>query len=194
MVAGWYSSPSAGNLVAGDTNGNAGRLRARPTDGDDDAGQRGTRGHTGEWGSWGPTISANGRWIAFQSGANNLVPGDTNIGTDLFVHDQLTGTTTLVNVGPGGAQPNRDIDSPRISADGRWVVFHSAASNLVAGDTNNQSDVFVHDLQTGATTRASVGPGGVQGDGDSRFPVISGDGRWVAFFSSSSNLVPNDVG
>ncbi|MGE0360320.1 MAG: BACON domain-containing carbohydrate-binding protein [Vicinamibacterales bacterium] len=140
----------------------------------------------------GPTISADGRWVAFVSGAANLVAGDTNGWPDVFVHDRQTGTTTRASVGPGGAQADRGGSLATISADGRWVVFESSATNLVAGDTNGQGDVFVHDRQTGTTTRASVGVGGEQSNGDSRFSVISGDGRWVAFFSNSSNLVPND--
>ena len=91
--------------------------------------------------------------------ASNLVAGDTNGLLDVFVHDQQTKTTARVSVGPGGVQGNGSSGNPTISADGRWVAFGSFAGNLVAGDTNGLQDVFVHDRQTGTTTRVSVGPG-----------------------------------
>jgi hypothetical protein len=101
--------------------------------------------------------------------------------------------TTRVDVSTGGTLANAATDSSgiAISDGGRFVVFASAATNLVAGDTNGMRDVFVRDTRTGATTRADLGPGGVQANGDSFGPVaISGDGRFVAFESDSSNLVP----
>lgn len=187
----WVAFESlAGDLVAGDTNGSSDvfvRDLQTATTTRVSVGPGGVQASGG-----GPTISAEGRWVAFVSGAGNLVAGDTNDRADVFVYDRQTATTTRVSVGPGGAQGDSDSSLATISADGRWVVFESSATTLVAGDTNGHSDVFVHDRQTGTTTRASVGPGGVQGNGDSRFSVISGDGRWVAFFSNSSNLVPND--
>ncbi|HUE85229.1 MAG TPA: hypothetical protein VMO26_04055, partial [Vicinamibacterales bacterium] len=108
-----------------------------------------------------------------------------------LVEAQLT--TTRVSVGSDGTPGNGNSSVPAISADGRWVAFESWASNLVAGDTNGFSDIFAHDRQTGTTTRVSVGPGGVQGDGLSYRSAISADGRWVAFDSGSSNLVPDDT-
>lgn len=130
-----------------------------------------------------PSISEDGNYVAFLSGANNLVPNDTNGFTDVFVRDRLTGTTSRVNVGAGGVQANSTSTFPVISADGRWVAFNSFASNLVANDTNSSSDVFVHDRQTGVTSRASVGTGGVQlSNAFARDrPGLSADGRWVAF-------------
>ena len=112
-----------------------------------------------------PAISADGRFVAFRSDATNLVPGDTNGATDVFVRDRQTGTTRRVSVGPGGAQGNGGSFMPAISADGRFVAFESSATNLVPGDTNDMEDMFVHDRQTGTTRRVSVGPGGVQGNG-----------------------------
>jgi hypothetical protein len=91
-----------------------------------------------------PAISADGRFVAFKSDATNLVPGDTNNASDIFVRDRQTGTTERVSVGSGGAQGNNISFSPAISADGRVVAFESAAANLVPGDTNGSIDVFVH--------------------------------------------------
>jgi hypothetical protein len=98
-------------------------------------------------------------------------------------------TTTRVNLGPGGTQANAWSSSPSISADGRFVAFSSSAWNLVPGDTNNYEDVFVHDRQTGVTSRVSVATGGVQANGRSSGPALSGDGRYVAFGSEATNLV-----
>jgi|GEM_PF-1585857 len=140
-----------------------------------------------------PSISADGRYVAFQSYASNLVPGDTNGTWDVFVHDRLTGQTTRVSVASDGTQGNGDSECPSISADGRYVAFASLASNLVPGDTNGTWDVFVHDRLTGQTTRVSVASGGAQGNSGSWCPSISADGRYVAFQSYASNLVPGDT-
>jgi Tol biopolymer transport system component len=101
--------------------------------------------------------------------------------------------TSRVSVATGGAQANGHSISPAISGDGRFVAFYSDATNLVAGDTNRARDVFVYDRQTGETTRVSVGAGGEEANGDSFAPAISGDGRYVVFSSSASNLVPGDT-
>ena len=101
-------------------------------------------------------ISANGRYIVFESDARNLVPRDTNHASDVFLHDQGSGVTTRVSVSSNGRQANGPSGSPAISADGRYVAFQSLASNLVRGDTNRISDVFVRDLATGKTSRVSV--------------------------------------
>ena len=127
--------------------------------------------------SFNPSISADGRFVAFESDATNFVPGDTNGFSDVFVHDRKTGTTRRVSVGPGGVQGNEGSYLPSISADGRFVAFESDATNLVPGDTNGVADVFVHDRKTGTTKRVSVGQGGVQGNSDSYRPAISADGR-----------------
>jgi hypothetical protein len=138
-------------------------------------------------------LSADGRYVAFHSSASNLVAGDTNDRDDVFVHDRATGETTRVSVASGGTQANDTSLRPALSADGRYVAFHSSASNLVAGDTNGGFDLFVHDRQTGQTTRVSVGTGGTQSNGDSLRPVLSADGRHVAFHSLASNLVAGDT-
>lgn len=138
-------------------------------------------------------LSANGRLVAFESDATNLMSGDTNGVRDLFVHDRQTGVTTRVSVATGGAQVNGASVDAELSADGRFVTFQSDATNLVAGDSNGVGDVFVHDRQTTTTTRVSVASGGLQGGGESSEGPISGDGRFVAFLSFATNLVPDDT-
>jgi hypothetical protein len=137
-----------------------------------------------------PAISANGLVAAFDSQATNLVGGDNNGVVDLFVHDRTTARTTVVSVSSKGRLGNGSSLGPAISGDGRFVAFESNASNLVTDDTNSVRDVFVHDRLTGDTTRVSVGPGGLQGDATSFGAAISPDGRFVAFVSDASNLVP----
>jgi Tol biopolymer transport system component len=158
----------------------------------DSAGDTAARGNASN-----PSISTDGRFIAFDASAQNLVPGDTNQAEDVFVHDMLTGQTTRVSVDSAGNQADGSSDlasdGPQISGDGRYVAFESAATNLVAGDTNGTPDVFVHDLQTGATTRVSVDSGGGQADGWSDNPALDGDGSTVAFLSSATNLVAGDT-
>ena len=144
-------------------------------------------------GSFHPSLSDDGRFVAFVTDATNLVPGDTNGISDVFVRDRQTGQTTRVSVSSAGAQANNHTGIGKISADGRYVTFHSLASNLVAGDTNNVADVFVHDRQTGTTSRVSVSSAGAQGNGESRSPDISADGRFVTFLSGASNLVSGDT-
>ena len=140
-----------------------------------------------------PSISADGRYVAFVSGASNLVSGDTNGKNDVFVRDTQTNTTTRVTFASDGAQGNSHSIYPSISADGRYIAFMSDASNLVSGDTNGKSDVFLLDTQTNSTTRVSVDSSGVQGNSPSAFPSISADGRYVAFVSNASNLVNGDT-
>jgi Tol biopolymer transport system component len=140
-----------------------------------------------------PSISADGRFVAFDSSASNLVPGDTNGYLDAFVHDRQTGQTTRVSVASDGTQGNRGSGSPAVSADGRFVAFMSWADNLVPDDTSWLSDTFVYDQQTGQTTRVSVASDGTEGNGISYAPAISADGRFVAFLSYASNLVPGDT-
>src|SRR4028119_15959 len=133
------------------------------------------------------SISADGRFVAFSSGASNLVPGDTNNTGDIFVRDRLTNTTTLVSVDSAGNQANSDSDNPSISADGRFVAFDSFASNLVPGDTNRETDIFVRDTLTNTTTGVSVDSAVNQGNTYSYNPSISADGRFVAFISNIYN-------
>jgi len=140
-----------------------------------------------------PAISADGEIVAFWSIASNLVAGDTNVRADVFVHDRSTGLTERVSVDSSGVQGNRDSYAPAISADGQIVAFWSAASNLVAGDTNGYEDVFVHDRSTGLTKRVSVDSSGAQGNDHSFAARISAHGQIVAFQSLASNLVTGDT-
>jgi len=138
------------------------------------------------------SISADGRYVAFYSYADNLVSGDTNGRTDIFIKDLWTGITTRASTDSAGHEGNLDSYDPSISADGRYVAFMSGASNLVSGDTNSASDVFMKDLKTGKTMLISKGDPGTAGDGESLWPSISADGRYVAFNSSADNLYPLD--
>ncbi|MGJ6968623.1 S8 family serine peptidase [Streptosporangium sp. G11] len=140
-----------------------------------------------------PTLSADGRLVGFGSGATNLVPGDTNGQTDAFAHDRQTGRTELVSVASGGTRSDGLSSSPSFSADGRFAVFNSDATNLVPGDVNGRTDVFVRDRTAGKTEPVSVGTDGLPGDGNSREQSISADGRFVAFESGATNLVAGDA-
>lgn len=140
-----------------------------------------------------PALSSNGRYVAYTSIANNLVIGDSNGFYDVFVHDRQTGNTTRVSVATNGTQGNEISYEPSISGDGRYVSFWSEANNLVNGDTNGVTDVFVHDRQTGVTQRVSVASNGTEGNGMSENHSISGDGQYVVFDSEASNLVSNDT-
>jgi len=146
-----------------------------------------------KWYCYSPSISYYGRYVAFESDADNLVDGDSNIASDIFVHDRKTGQTTRVSVSSTGAQANSDNYAPTISSDGRYVAFYSFAFNLVDGDSNIASDIFVHDRQTGQTTRVSISSTGVQANSGSDSPSISSDGRYVAFESVAYNLVDGDT-
>ncbi len=187
----------ASNLVPGDTNGSSDffvrDLLTNTTTrvSVDSAGNQGN----GDFSSFSlvPSISADGRFVAFKSNAFNLVPGDTNNKEDIFVRDLLTNTTTRVSVDSAGNQAIDNSSAPSISADGRFVAFSSDAFNLVPGDTNNTRDIFVRDLSTNITTRVSVDSAGNQGKNLSRAPSISANGRFVAFLSNASNLVPGDT-
>lgn len=148
-----------------------------------------------------PTVSGDGRLVAFDSSAENLVATRTAPGPDVFLRDRRTHTMTLVSVSSTGRPGNGVSAYPFISGDGRSVAFVSDASNLVAGDTNGLPDVFVRDLVARRTERVSVSSSGAQqmptpstdeADLGYQFPTLSYDGRYVAFQSSAPNLVPND--
>ena len=184
---------SAANLVAGDTNG---RLDVFVHDLATGATQRvsvATDGSQTTSDSFAPSVSRDGRRVAFVSLASNLVGGDTNNTFDVFVHDRTTATTVRVSVDSMGMQTNGPSFAPRLSADGLMIVFHSQATNLVADDTNGVSDVFVHDLATGTTERVSVGSMGEQGNFASTAGTLSADGRYAAFTSDASTLVVGDT-
>ena len=139
-----------------------------------------------------PALSADGQVVAFSSAATNLVAGDNNGVGDVFVVDRARQETTRVNLGAGGVEATgRDSFDPALSTDGRFVAFASDAPNLVADDTNNATDVFVHDRQARTTDRVSVGADGAQADGgESYAPAISADGTAVAFISRATNIAP----
>jgi len=124
------------------------------------------------------SLSANGRFVAFRSLAADLVAGDSNAKVDVFVRDLQAGTTARASVDAAGGDGNDHSLAPSVSADGRFVVFNSLASDLVAGDTNGRPDVFVRDLQAGMTTKVTTGAFGVY---EGARPEISADGRFVVF-------------
>ncbi len=184
---------NASNLVPGDTN-NAPDIFVRDLSTNTTTGVSvSSSGDRGNRSSYSPSISADGRFVTFSSAATNLVPGDTNADNDIFVRDLLTNTTTLVSVSSNGARANGFSSLPSISANGRFVLFESDASNLVPGDTSNSNDIFVRDLSTNTTTLVSVSSSGERGNFPSQFSSISADGRFVAFGSNAGNLVPGDT-
>ena len=137
-------------------------------------------------------MSLDGQIVLVSSLASNLVSNDTNQRLDVFVRDRATGVTERISVDSSGGQSNDHSDGITISADGRIVAFGSWASNLVGGDTNGVSDVFVHDRATGVTARRSVDPSGAEANGESYGITMSSDGQVVSFSSSATNLVGND--
>ena len=147
----------------------------------------------GNSGSYYPAISGDGRFVVFESTANNLVTGDTNNAVDIFLRDRQTSLTTRLSVSSTGAQANSGSVSATISADGRTVAFCSSATNLISGDVNSRSDDFVRDLSTGLTEILTIDSNSVQANEDSTGPSMSDDGRVFAFWSSASNLVANDT-
>jgi len=183
----------ASNLVSGDTNGYSDIFFHDRQTGETSRISLAFDGTQANSDSYGTSISADGRYVVFASGADNLTTGDTNGGVDVFIHDRQTGETTRVSLASDGTQANDSSHNPSISADGRYVAFTSWANNLVAGDTNGLDDVFVHDRQTGATMRISVASNGAQGNSNSSTPTISADGRYAAFQSWASNLVAGDT-
>jgi hypothetical protein len=137
-------------------------------------------------------LSRAGRYLVTTTPASNLVSGDTNEEFDAFVIDRETGAIQRASVGAGGEQANGPTWEAQVSDDGRYVAFISSASNLVADDTNDESDVFLRDTVSDTTVRLNVGPGGLQADGYAYGLSISADGRRVAFYSTATNLAPDD--
>ena len=185
----------ANNLVPGDTNGTWDvfvRDRVSRTTERVSVDSNGVEGN-GISGLFGISISGDGRFAAFESASNNLVPGDTNGAREVFVHDRVLGTTERIALDSSGAQGNGASHYPSISADGRYVAFISSASNLVPGDGNGSWDVFVRDRISNLTERVSVDTTGVEGNGDCFQPDLTADGRFVCFGSVASNLVSGDT-
>jgi flagellin-like hook-associated protein FlgL len=182
------------NLVVGDTNGQVDIFVKDTMTGvttrvsTDSSGLQSTGGGA-DFGS----ISADGRYVTFQSSATNLVAGDTNGQQDVFMKDTLTGTTIRISTDSYGNQAAGDSLNGLISADGRYVMFNSTASNLVAGDTNGNTDVFIKDIVTGLTTVVSTASEGTLGNNQSQGRAISADGRYAIILSAATNLVSGDT-
>jgi probable HAF family extracellular repeat protein len=186
-------SSDATNLVPGDTNARTDifvRNRAAGWTARESVSSAGVQGNGV---STAARITPDGRYVVFTSAASNLVAGDTNNAKDIFVRDRAAKTTVRVSVSSNGGQANGASDQAQITPDGRYIVFQSLASNLVAGDTNGVSDIFLRDRQTGQTTRLSVSTGGQQGNGASVGPGISNTGLAVVFTSEATNLTPGDT-
>ena len=186
-------SSLASNLVTGDTNGTWDLFVRDRQNGTTERASVSTAGAQADGLTAYSSISADGRFVAFESMATNLVPGDTNGSMDIFVRDRQLGTTERVDVSSGGVQADLASRSPAISADGRFVAFQSDATNLVAGDTNGTRDIFLRDRQLGTTVRVSVDSAGAQSNGASNDPSISSGGRYVTFRSAATNLVAGDA-
>lgn len=187
----FYSSAS--NIVEGDANGKSDVFVRDNATGEISVVSRATDGTQGNEGSYHASLSADGRLVAFESYATNLIVSPPNTTADIFVRDRGANTTTMITRGIGGVPANASSWSPQLSADGRYVVFVSAASNLVPDDTNNVEDAFLFDRMTNTTTRVSVGDQGQEGNGLVLSVAISASGNAVVFHSSASNLVPNDT-
>ena len=184
----------ADNLIADDTNNVRDVLLKNRTDGSLQRVSVSSSGEQGNGPSGNAVLSADGHFVAFNSEADNLVTGDTNGATDVFLRDLQTGETVLVSLGVGGGPSNGPSYRPSISADGSFICFQSAASNLVASDTNGFSDIFLYERATQTVERVSVSETGVEGLENSSSPKISSDGRFIAFESRADNLVPGDSG
>jgi Tol biopolymer transport system component len=186
-------SSAASNLVSGDTNKTYDIFVYDREIGEMNRVSVSSAGTQANRQSYQPSISADGRFVAFVSPASNLVAGDTNEVDDIFLHDRLTGETIRVTVSSAGSQANSASSQPSLSADGRYMAFSSDADNLVDGDANQVEDIFVFDRETMQIVFVSVSSAGIQCDGDSRTPSISADGRFVAFASDATNLVRDDT-
>ncbi|AWM86639.1 hypothetical protein C4E04_07785 [Microvirga sp. 17 mud 1-3] len=182
----------AKNLVTGDTNDSSDVFYKDLVTGVVTLVSQTADGNQGDKGSYSSQTSADGRYIVFESDATNLVAGDTNLDTDIFRKDLVTGEIVRVSLGANGEGGNVGSYHAQLSADGRYVVFDSLADNLVAGDTNLQTDIFRKDLLTGEVVRVSVTADGTQVGNSSYNAQISPDGRFVLFESDSSDLVPDD--
>lgn len=141
-----------------------------------------------------PDFSVDGRIVAFWSAASNLVAGDSNARFDIFVRDRVAAQTTRVSVSSSGAQANGSSIYPNVGGDGRYIVFQSDATNLVDADTNGTTDIFLRDRVAATTTRVSISGSNQQANGPSRWASVSDDGRYVAFYSSATNLIDGQTG
>ncbi len=186
-------SSRASNLVAGDTNGQPDVFVRDRVAGTTTRLSVSSAGMQVTGFSVRPAISPDGRYVVFDSGATNLVSGDNNGKADVFIRDRVAGTTSRVSVSNSGAQGNGDSDQAAISANGRYVAFRSSATSLASGDTNGVRDVFLRDLSARTTTRVSVAGSATQSNGGGELPSLDAEGRFIAFTSSSTNLVSGDT-
>lgn len=185
---------SASNLVTGDTNGVADVFLRDLAAGTTERVSLGTGGLQGNGAADnGGAVSDDGRYVSFSSVASNLVATDTNGEQDVFVRDRLAASTELVSVSSGGSQGNGDSHLTAMSGDGLQVSFHSNATNLVAGDDNATTDVFVRNRTNGSTILVSASTSGALGNDTSGGGSLDSDGRYIAFYSKASNLVAGDT-
>ncbi len=140
-----------------------------------------------------PVITNDSRYIAYVSAASNLVAGDSNGTSDVFLYDRATGLTQRVSVDSAGGQADGSSSMPSVSDDGNVIAFESKATNLVAGDSNGLRDLFVRNRSAGTTTRVSIDASGAQSNGISYHATLTRDGSRVAFASQASNLVAGDT-
>jgi Tol biopolymer transport system component len=183
---------NATDLVTDDTNGYADIFIYDRNTGTVERASVSDLGEVENGGSWEPSISADGRYVAFESEAENLVSGDTNMVDDIFVCDRNNDTLELVSISSGGIKGNEMSNLPSISGDGRYVVFQSLASNFIDSDDNEVRDVFVYDRQNNLLTLMSKSAEGALGDNGSGNASISMDGRYIGFMSHAANLVSGD--
>lgn len=185
---------SATNLVSGDTNGTQDIFVFDRVTGVTERVSVDSSGTQSNGLSAGAAISSDGRYVTYASVGTNLVSGDTNALSDVFVYDRTTDTTKRVSVDSLGAQASGGASiAPTISADGRYITYSSLATNLVTGDTNGTTDIFLYDQVTATTQRISVSSSGTEGNGASAVPIISANGQYVTYLSSATNLVTGDT-
>jgi len=184
-------SSAATNLVIGDNNDAVDVFRKDLQTGATIRVSTDSRGIQADGASDSATISANGRFVAFASDAGHLVADDTNAARDVFVKDLKTGKLACVSCNADGLLGNRHSLSPSINSSGRLVAFASLADNLVTGDSNSASDIFVKNVATGALFRVTTNALGEEADGYSLAPAISGNGRYLVFYSTANNLIAN---
>jgi Tol biopolymer transport system component len=183
----------ATNLVAGDSGGHRDVFVRDRQDGTTEAVSRSTGGDLGDGDSQEASISADGRYVAFDSAATNLVADDTNARDDVFLRDRDAGTTERVSVDSSEGQANDSSSKPSISADGQTIAFVSVATNLVAGDTNGADDIFLRNRAAGTTERVSLDSEGLQANGPSTDGALSPDASRIVFTSLATRLVPADT-
>ncbi|MBI3494810.1 PD40 domain-containing protein, partial [Candidatus Saccharibacteria bacterium] len=186
-----YAS-DADNLVANDTNGSTDVFLYDSVNETTTRVSVDSNGNEGNNISYGVAISSDGRYITYYSDATNLVSGDANGATDVFLYDSVNGTTTRVSVDSNGNEGNGASFQPAISGDGRYITYTSSANNLVTGDNNGVDDIFRYDRIAGTTTRISIDSNGNESDNNSSYPSISGNGRYIVYNSDATNLVSDD--